>query len=463
MTNMIRAAAILLLVQAPVAAKDAARPAAARAERALAPAVILAGRRAPGRTLAAEMARLHVPGVSVAVLRGGRIEWARGYGVTRPGGAAVTPDTLFQAGSISKPVTALAALRLVQQDLLSLDGDVNAQLKGWRLPVPAGTHVTLRQFLSHTAGTTVHGFPGYAAGARVPSVDDVLRGRPSANTGPVVVDTAPGTAWRYSGGGYTVVQKLIGDATSRPFADILRDEVLAPAGMTRSSFAQPLDTVALANAAQPHDASGKPVPGGPHIYPELAAAGLWSTPADLLRYAVIVRAADCGEPGALLDRRLAVEMLTPGKGDYGLGLEVHGTPAGRAFSHGGSNEGSENFLVAVTGTGDGVAVMTNGTQGNELALEIVRGVAATYGWSGYRSIRRRSVPSPPATLARMVGTYAIPDLGTFTIARSGNGLALSLKEGASEPLYAASSDSFFILSADLTLRLDARTVRSPDA
>ena len=243
----ITAACILALLPAAATAQQgAAVPVRiAAVERGLTSAVVLAGTPAAPRTIDAEMNRLHVHGVSVAVLHGGAIDWSKGYGVTRLDGPPVTADTLFQAGSISKPVTALAALRLVARHRLTLDGDVNDTLVGWHLPTPAGQHVTLRQLLSHTAGTTVHGFPGYAAGVPVPSVDDVLAGRPPANTQGVVVDTAPGTAWRYSGGGYTVVQKLIGDVTGLPFAQVLRDEVLRPAGMTHSSFAQPLDAASL--------------------------------------------------------------------------------------------------------------------------------------------------------------------------------------------------------------------------
>ena len=454
MSRIFRAACILGLLSSPAFAQQQGDPASVRAaivEQGLSPAVVLAGKAAPRRTIAAEMNRLHVPGVSVAVLHHGLIEWAKGYGVVQAGGAPVTPDTLFQAGSISKPVTALAALRLVQEHRLSLDSNVNRQLKGWKLPVPSGAHVTLRELLSHTAGTTVHGFPGYAAGAPVPNVDDVLAGRSPANTKAVVVDTAPGTVWRYSGGGYTVIQKLIEDVTGRSFADVLRDEVLRPANMVHSRFSQPLDAASLANAARPHDATGKPVTGGPHAYPELAAAGLWSTPSDLLRYAVAVRDSASGAAGALIDRKLATQMLTPGKGDYGLGLEAHGEAGNRDFSHGGSNEGYENFLVAFTGSGDGVAVMTNGARGNELALEITRSVAAAYDWPRYRSVERTSIPIAPAARERLIGTYAIPGLGSFSITGDGDGLALSLKEGTSEPLYASAPNAYFILSTNLIL------------
>ena len=251
MSRLIQVAYIMVLLPIPAAAQQAASTPSkiGAVEQGLTSAVVLSGTPAPRRTIEAEMRRLNVPGVSVAVLHGGTIEWSKGYGITRAGGPSVTPDTLFQAGSISKPITALAALRLVQQHRLTLDGDVNAQLRGWKLPTPSGEHVTLRELLSHTAGTTVHGFPGYTAGVAVPSVDDVLAGRAPANTKPVVVDTKPGTTWRYSGGGYTVIQKLIGDVTGRPFAEVVRGEVLQPAGMMRSSFAQPLDAASLATAA----------------------------------------------------------------------------------------------------------------------------------------------------------------------------------------------------------------------
>ena len=446
---------MMALLPIPATAQQAAPTPSkiAVVEQGLTSAVVLAGAPAPHRTIETEMRRLNVPGVSVAVLHGGAIEWSKGYGITRAGGPAVTPSTLFQAGSISKPVTALAALRLVQQHRLTLDGAVNAQLRGWQLPTPPGQQVSLRELLSHTAGTTVHGFPGYAAGVAVPSVDDVLAGHAPANTKPVVVDTKPGTTWRYSGGGFTVIQKLIGDVTGKPFAAVLHDEVLRPAGMARSSFAQPLDTASLATAAWPHDGSGKPVPGGPHTYPELAAAGLWSTPSDLLRYAVAVRDSARGEKGSILDQSLATAMLTPGKGEWGLGLEVHPTPADRAFAHGGSNEGYENFLVAYTGSGDGVAVMTNGAQGAELGSEITRSVAAAYGWPSYHSIERASVPIPADIRARLIGTYTVSDLGSFSITANGPGLAISLKEGVSELLYASAPDSYFVLSTDLVLRV----------
>lgn len=423
-------------------------------EHGLVQAVSIAGEPARTRSLPDVMRRLHVPGVSIAVLDDGKIVWAKGYGMTRSGGPPITPDTIFQAASISKPVTAVAALRLVDQGKLALDGDVNEQLEGWKLPAPTGVHVTLRDLLSHTAGTTVSGLPGYAAGKPVPTIDDVLLGRPPATTKPVIVDTPPGEAWRYSGGGTTVVQKLIGDATGRAFADVLRETVLDPVGMTHSSFVQPLGESALKTAAWPHDAAGDPIPGGPHTYPELAAAGLWTTPSDLARFTLAVRRAAGHAPDALLPPALADAMLTPVKSDYGLGFSLRVTSGVHSFSHSGSNEGYEGVLIAFSGSGDGVVVMTNGQQGGELANALVHSVAVAYGWPDYRSIERPSIPVSAEKAARLAGEYRVQGRGTFSIVANGGQLSVSLKEGVSEPLYAMSSSAYFVLSRDRVFHID---------
>jgi CubicO group peptidase (beta-lactamase class C family) len=233
--------------------------------------------------LADRMAALHVPGVSIAVIHYGKIEWARGFGVTRLGGPAVTPDTLFQAASISKPVTAMAVLHLVESGKLNLDADVNQYLKTWKVPANTFTEktkVTLRELLSHTAGMTVHGFPGYASGSPLPTLVQVLNGEKPANTPAIIVDATPGTNWRYSGGGFVVTQLLLQDVTGQPFPKLLHDTVLAPVGMTRSTYEQPLPQNRMAEAAMAYRRDGEPVPGGPHVYPEMAPAGLWTTPSD---------------------------------------------------------------------------------------------------------------------------------------------------------------------------------------
>jgi CubicO group peptidase (beta-lactamase class C family) len=425
-------------------------------EQGLRPAIALQGKPVPTATLADEMQRLHVPGVSIAVIRKGKIAWTKGYGVAAKDGQPVTPDTLFQAASISKPLTSLAALRMVEANKLALDADINTALSSWKLPPgPKGAHATLRQLLSHTAGTSVSGFPGYAHGAAVPSLVQVLDGAPPANTKPVRIENQPGKAWNYSGGGYTVVQQALIDRAGKPFADLLAETVLAPLGMKDSRFAQPLPADLLARAAMPHDGKGEPYKGGPYTYPELAAAGLWTTPSDLARFAIgVQRNADTnGHP--LLSPAMARTMLTPVKNGYALGLEIEGKDASLSFGHGGSNMGFQNSLLAYFGKGDGIVVMTNGDAGAELAQSILRAAAFEYRWPSNQTTMRKAVELPPAKRKALAGIYEIKGMGTFEIAERDGKLVLGIREGVIDPLYAApgSPTVLFVLSRELELHM----------
>jgi len=343
-------------------------------------------------TLAERMAALHVPGVSIAVVHHGVIEWAQGFGVQRDGGPPVTADTLFQAGSISKPVAAIAALRLVQQGKLSLDVDVNAELTTWKIPASTaapGATVTLRELLTHTAGLTVHGFPGYGALAPIPTLVQVLNGEKPANTDPIRLENVPGKEWKYSGGGYTVMQQLLLDVTREPFPKLLHDTVLAPIGMTHSTYEQPLPAALQASAATPYADDGTAVAGGAHTYPEMAAAGLWTTPSDIARYMIENQHALQGKQSHVLSRELTEQMVTPGKNNWGLGLQIGGSAANPYFSHGGVNQGFESLFAAYEHNGEGAAVMTNAQGGMRLASEILRAIAVTYDWPDFRPVKKQ--------------------------------------------------------------------------
>jgi CubicO group peptidase (beta-lactamase class C family) len=429
----------------------------ANVERGLLPAVAPLGTPAPPRKLADEMARLGVPGVSIAVIHGGEIEWAKGYGVVTPGGAAVTPATLFQAASISKPVSAMAALKMVEDGTLALDRDINSYTTLWKLPKDADNNpVTLRQLLSHTAGTTVHGFDGYAAGAPVPTLVQILNGARPANSGGVHVTFRPGSRWRYSGGGYEVVQYVMMERSKADFAQLMLDTVLKPLRMADSTYAQPLPPQMLARAALPHDAAGKPLPGGPHTYPEQAAAGLWSTPTDLAMFAVEMRRSAAGQSNRVLSQSMSHLMLTPVMSNYGLGLGISGDGQSQSFGHGGSNEGYRARMTAYTERGDGIVVMANGDRGDELAGELVRAVAAEYGWPTMHTRQRANVPLSADALQKLPGTYAVTGAGDFTIRRVGDGLVVELQKGASETLLAAPSGSYFVQSSEVELQFDGK-------
>jgi CubicO group peptidase (beta-lactamase class C family) len=383
------------------------------------------------------------------------VEWAKGYGVRRARGKEpVDSATLFQAASISKPVAAVAALRMVEAGRLTLDGDVNSVLKSWKVPADSsmqGEPVTLRRLLSHSAGLTVHGFPGYRSGVALPSVPQILDGTPPANTGPVRVNVKPGSLWRYSGGGFTVAQLAMSDVSGKDFPQLMRELVLDAAGMRLSGYEQPLPTSKHANAAIAHDGRGNAVTGDWHAYPEMAAAGLWTTPTELLLFARAIHQSLGGIRGALLSPAMAREFLTVQKGEFGLGIALEGDGATRRFSHGGANAGYRCTFLAFTDRGDGVAVMTNSDNGGPLAGEIVRAVSDVYGWDIMPSQVRRAVAVDPAQLRSVAGRYrAIMGRDTIPI-------VMQVRDGALyadiEPLsptsmllHAAAADRFFTLA-----------------
>lgn len=379
-----------------------------RVETGLLPMVRIKGK-SSAMKLSERMAHYNVPGLSVAVINDGKIEWARGYGVIeKDGGKPVTSDTLFLAGSISKPVAALAALRLVEQDKLNLDEDVNLRLKTWKVPGNEFTRekkVTLRGLLSHSAGMTVHGFPGYAVDAPMPTLVQVLNGEKPANTPAIRVDIEPGSKWRYSGGGYTVMQQLLIDVTGKSFPELARELVLGPAGMRQSTYENPLPKSLEPLAATAHSRNGEMVEGRWHIYPEMAAAGLWTTPSDLARYAIAVQQALAGQ-SKLLSRAMAEQMVTVQKGSYGLGLQLDNAGKDSArFSHGGVDEGFEATFTAYGKGGRGAVIMTNANRAFPLMQELLNAIAAEYNWPDFLQPEHTLAKVDPAVYRKYAGVY----------------------------------------------------------
>jgi CubicO group peptidase (beta-lactamase class C family) len=345
-------------------------------------------------TLDEIMKRFHVPGVSVAVIRDFQVHWSRGYGVAdATTGDPVTAATLFQAASISKPVTAVAVMRLVQQGRLDLDADVNGYLKSWKVPESEFTRVrpvTLRSLLSHTSGTgDGFGFPGYHPSAPRPSVPEILAGSPPSNVGPVFWERPPLTAQKYSGGGTLIVQLVLTDVLGRAFPDLMRELVLEPFGMRDSAYEQPLSPERDRAAARAHDGGGAARDAKWHVYPELAAAGLWTTPADLGRLAIEVQKALQGRSG-FLTRAAALELVSPvGTGPFAIGFSIERRGEGWYFMHGGSNWGFQCDLLAHRLKGYGVAVMANADSARPVLEEIEARVASAYGWDSLDKPVRR--------------------------------------------------------------------------
>lgn len=329
-------------------------------------------------TLAEAMDALNIPSVSLALIDADQVALARAYG------AGATPQTLYQAASLSKLVAAVGAMRLVDQGRLDLDEDVNARLTSWKVPTNGFDQdhkVTMRGLLSMTAGIGVPGFLGYEQGAPLPNLTQILYGVPPANSPPITVIAEPGSAYAYSGGGYEIAEALMQDATKAPFPDLMADLVLEPAGMDRSTFAQPLPADLIGVAAGGHYADGKNLPGGYHVFPEHAAAGLWSTPTDLANLLLVLGRSWRGESRLFLKPETARQMLTQQNGaPYGLGATVGDADGTLVLMKGGQNVGYQAYLILLPAEGKGMAVMTNSDNGSILAEALIRRAAELYGW-----------------------------------------------------------------------------------
>ncbi len=291
---------------------------------------------------------------------------------------------------------------------------MNDRLASWKVPAnrfTAVAKVTLRRILSHTAGLTVHGFPGYAIGEPLPTVPQILDGEPPANTAPVRVDTVPGAVSRYSGGGYLVAMVLVTDVTGEPFPELMHRLVLGPAGMARSTYRQPPPDSLLADAAGGHDSEGRAVPGHYHLYPEMSAAGLWTTPSDLARLAIELQRTYAGRSNRIVSELTWKRMLEvqPPAGDepFGLGFGIRGNGADREFEHGGAVLGFRAQLVAYAERGQGAVIMTNGDQGDRLIEELLASIAAEYGWPGHHPVELTVASLAPEAKQALLGTYQL--------------------------------------------------------
>src|SRR5579875_3145610 len=415
-------------------------------------------------------AEFGVPGVSWAVIVDGQIAEAGVSGVQAAGEARpVTGTTRFQACSISKPVAALAMLRLVDRGVLDLDADVNSRLRSWRVPRNGDWQpvVTLRQLASHSAGLTTSGFPGYKRTDDLPTTVQILGGIHPANTSGVRVDTVPVAQFRYCGGGTLAMQLLLEDVTGTPFPALMRELVLDPVGMADSDYTQPPPAGVHDVLASGHDVTGRVVAGGWHVYPEMATAGLWTTPSDLCRYALAVQAAYAGAPGALISQDLAREMLTPqiastirigGLNAVGLGPFVSVSGAAR-FGHSGGNEGFTCHLQAYRDTGAGAAVMTNGDLGPYVVQRAFAAIAKAHDWLDHpMGTDDRELPAASA-LAKCTGRYRLRE--GFEMAVTPAGYDLQVTFTGQPPMVftftgtsADAAPTFASVTTDTTLRLD---------
>ncbi len=397
-------------------------------------------------TIEERMEHYGVPGVSIAVINNYQIEWVKSYGVMdKETQIPVTDKTLFQAGSISKPVAAYGALKMVEQDKISLDEDINTYLQSWKLPDSDFTKekkVALKHLVSHTGGLTVHGFWGYSPDLPVPSLLEVLNGTPPANSAPIFVDKTPEESFRYSGGGYTIMQQMMIDVEQKTFPYLMHTLVLDPLGMNNSTYDQPLKEEQLKMAATGYLPNGDMTKGKRHTYPEMAAAGLWTTAEDLAKFAINLQQSAKGENNTILSQDMANKMLTPFIEDHiGLGIFISDLNGEIYFGHGGWDEGFSSELKAHKDKGYGVVVLTNSNHPRFIS-ELIQSVALTYKWDNYVPIFKK-INTTEAELEQVIGRYRLNKDRLTKVYHKGN--QLYKKSMGEKPLELVKvSDSTFV-------------------
>lgn len=386
-------------------------------------------------TIEERMKHYGVPGVSIAIIKDYKIDWIKSYGITdKETKSPVTDQTLFQAGSISKPVAAYGALTLVEQGKIDLDKDVNTYLQSWKLPDSEFTKekkVALKHLLNHSGGLTVHGFLGYSPDLPVPTLVQVLNGESPANSGAIFVDKTPEKSFRYSGGGYTVMQQMMIDVAQKPFPQLMNDLVLQPLQMSNSTYDQPLQSEQLKMAATGYLPDGSMTKGKRHTYPEMAAAGLWTTAEDLAKFAVNIQQTLKGESKAALSQDMTTKMLTPFVEDFsGLGIFINKMEDEIYFGHGGWDEGFSSEMIAHKDKGYGVVVLTNSNHPDFIS-ELIRSVALSYSWDGFVPTYEK-MEMTTTQLEEISGRYRLGNNNLINIYHTNN--QLFKKDMGAEPV-----------------------------
>jgi CubicO group peptidase (beta-lactamase class C family) len=383
-------------------------------------------------TLEERMKFYHANGVSIAVIKDYKIEWAKGYGLADSlQQKLVTTKTLFQAGSNSKSLNAVGILKLVEEGKLNLNSDINDYLKRWKFPYDSlskGKKITIANLLSHTAGLTVHGFDGYEKGNAIPTIIQTLNGQKPANSEAVRSAYEPSLKYEYSGGGTTISQLIIEDVTGEPYDKYMWENVLKPMGMNNSSYTQPPVSSKLNLLATGYYNDGKAVKGNYHIYPEQAAAGLWTNPTDLAKYVIETQLSLLGKSQKVLSKEMTEIRLTPYiDSKAGLGVFIIDKNGVKNFEHGGVDEGFVSQYIGTMTGGNGVVVMTN-TYNTALFDEIIRSVALIYGWkNAYTPDIKKEIHIKGEDLQTYLGKYGSGDF-IWSIIKKENDIYLSIND-----------------------------------
>ena len=427
----------------------------------LRPKGVLPNQYGPPQNLSDRMALEQIPGLSIAVVSDGEIEWARGFGVKEYGQPTrITNETLFEAASITKTIFTVALMKLVSEGVLDLDEDVNSYLKSWRVPKNGNWQpiITLRQILSHTAGLNLHGVIGYARGDNIPTLVQILNGEPPSIQPPITVDGIPGLQNRYSTGGYAIAEQVVIDTTGRSVAELVCEIVLEPLEMVHSSMDEPLPSRFEKLMATGHTWSRQPIKGKWRAH-TLGVSRLRTTPTDLARLGIEFQRAWQGKPTKVISNASAMQILSPPIGsEWGLGLKVAGEDDSIRFWMTGSSFGFVAMWVFYRDIGKGAVVMNNFDWGDLFLYEVTRAIAGEYAWPDYSDSLQPKDKSPVEASSEIlnlyIGRYVTSDGKWFEVDVSNGHLILRPPQQHPLPLFAESATQFFSTAANFTVKFD---------
>lgn len=367
-----------------------------------------------------QLAKYKIRGVSISIINNYEVVYSKSVGIIDiKNKREVNNNTYFQFGSISKPVTALAILKLVDMGVLDLNEDVNTYLEDWNLKTDF--KITIRQLLSHTGGINVSGFSGYEQSEKRPdTIVDVLEG--NFKNPRISSNTIPGVTWNYSGGGYAILEKVIEDVTEKRFDQFIQDEIFSPLHMNSSSFLYPKDSV---NVASGHYNDGSLVSGKWNLYPISSAAGLWSTTRDISQLCMSFQSSLIGKKG-IISKGLAQEVLRPIIDNWGLGFEIVSSNSVKWIQHGGNTKGYTSRMIC-SEEGKGIIISLNSDVEERLLPQIIRGVSKVLAWEAFDPI----VIEPYLVNEKILNAYAgdyryekeitgIGEYKTYVIYKNGN-------------------------------------------
>ena len=386
-----------------------------------------------------------VPGLSIAVIKDYKIDWAKSYGLADTiNKTPVTTETMFSAGSISKFLMAVTALKMVDNGQIELEKPINNYLTTWKIAendFTKTTPITLRMLLSHSAGTSQTSYFGFTPTQPLPTIMEILSGAKISETRPVVVNSEPNKEFRYSGGGSMIAQLALMDVSKKSFSNLTQEIIFDKLGMNNSTFIQPVPSKFVKQISWAYSYASW-FKGMPYVYPQQAAAGLYTTPTDLAKFFIDIQKSYLGK-GEILSQAVTKKMLMPqqnvsdgtykeqiGIGPFLIQRTDNKDPRGVFFEFTGVNAGFLAYGMASVEGGNGVIVMLNsGDNQNGIGKEIRRAVAKVYNWTNFLPTEIQPINLPNKELDKFVGRYRMGTDEVLYLQKEKNYLVENINDG----------------------------------